>query len=179
ISSITTTRQSFVSVGTTFNTILGEYLFSYSENDTFQDHEYPSMAEALRLTKNNPALSSNAQKPLVFYIGDPALKLAFAQPNIRLTHINDTAIDQTTEVLSALSKVKLAGEITDVNGNLLNTYNGTLSTIIFDKNIARQTLPNDGTTHNGQAIIVHVATLGAPTSRAPSSIIHGPLSVKF
>src|SRR5690606_1075596 len=179
ISSITTTRQSFVSVGTTFNTILGEYLFSYSENDTFQDHEYPSMAEALRLTKNNPALSSNAQKPLVFYIGDPALKLAFAQPNIRLTHINDTAIDQTTEVLSALSKVKLAGEITDVNGNLLNTYNGTLSTIIFDKNIARQTLANDGTTYNGQVIRLDFETLGASIFRGQSSITNGQFEFEF
>ncbi|HZW63276.1 MAG TPA: type IX secretion system sortase PorU [Flavobacteriaceae bacterium] len=179
ISLITTTRQIFVSVGTTFNTILGEYLFSYSENDTFQDHEYPSMAEALRLTKNNPALSSNAQKPLVFYIGDPALKLAFAQPNIRLTHINDTAIDQTTEVLSALSKVKLAGEITDVNGNLLNTYNGTLSTIIFDKNIARQTLANDGTTYNGQVIRLDFETLGASIFRGQSSITNGQFEFEF
>src|SRR5690606_33645150 len=92
------------------------------------------------------------------------------QPNIRLTHINDTAIDQTTEVLSALSKVKLAGEITDVNGNLLNTYNGTLSTIIFDKNIARQTLANDGTTYNGQVIRLDFETLDAFIFRCQSSI---------
>ena len=42
------------------------------------------MAEALRLTKNDPSLSSNPQKPLVFYIGDPALKLSIGKPNIRL-----------------------------------------------------------------------------------------------
>src|SRR5690606_33338027 len=51
ISLITTTRQVFVNVGITFNKVLEKYLFSFSDTDDYADHEYPTMAEALRLTK--------------------------------------------------------------------------------------------------------------------------------
>ncbi|NNC50959.1 MAG: type IX secretion system sortase PorU, partial [Flaviramulus sp.] len=52
ISLITTTRQIFVSFAISFNNTLGKYLFSYSDDDAYDDNEYPSMAEALRLAKS-------------------------------------------------------------------------------------------------------------------------------
>ncbi|GAL80283.1 hypothetical protein JCM19274_573 [Algibacter lectus] len=70
---ITTTRQVFVNFGITFNNNLGQYLFSYGDNDTYEDYEYPSMAEALRLAKNDTAVSGDAQKYLVFFIGGTRL----------------------------------------------------------------------------------------------------------
>lgn len=89
---ITTTRQIFVSVGVSFNIKLTEYMFAFGSN------EYPSIAEALRLTKTHPTISGISQKRLVFYIGDPAMKLAFPKPDIRLTAVNDVSIDQETDV---------------------------------------------------------------------------------
>ena len=65
---ITTTRQVFVNFGITFNRELGQYLFSYSDNDTYDDDEYPTMAEALRLAKNDPSLSGNSQKTWCFLL---------------------------------------------------------------------------------------------------------------
>src|SRR5690606_22013772 len=109
--------------------------FSFSDLDTYGDYEYPTMAEALRLTKNDPSIAGIGQKQLVFYIGDPALKLAFPEPNVRLTKINDVPITQNTDVLEALSYAKLAGEVTDLAGNVLTNYNGKVVTTIFDKPI--------------------------------------------
>ena len=60
ISLITTTRQIFISVGVTFNTTLSQYLFDYENSQTI------SMVEALRLTKNDPAVTNNEQRRLVF-----------------------------------------------------------------------------------------------------------------
>ena len=176
---ITTTRQIFVSFAITFNNVLGQYLFSYSGNDMFQDHEYPSMAEALRLTKNDPAIAGQSQKSLIFFIGDPAMKLAFAKPNIRLTKINDVPIAQSTDVLKALGHVKLAGEVTDVSGNLLNNYTGTLSTTIYDKEIDRQTLANDGTALNGQIVKLDFKTLGEIIFRGQASVKNGQFEFDF
>src|SRR5690606_9339258 len=96
---ITTTRQIFVNFAINFNNVLGQYLFSYSDNDTYGDYEYPTMAEALRLAKNEPTISASNQNRLVFFIGDPAMKLAFPKPNIRLTRINDVPITQATDTL--------------------------------------------------------------------------------
>ena len=176
---ITTTRQVFVNFGITFNRELGQYLFSYSDNDTYDDDEYPTMAEALRLAKNDPSLSGNSQKNLVFFIGDPAMKLAFSKPNIKLTKINDVPIAQATDTLKALSYVKLAGEVTDVSGNLLNNYSGTLSTTIYDKGISRQTLANDGIRQNGEVIKLDFTTLGEIIFRGQASVKNGQFEFDF
>ncbi|MCP4052863.1 MAG: type IX secretion system sortase PorU [Mesoflavibacter sp.] len=175
---ITTTRQIFVTVGRDFNEILKEYLFSFSDQDTYDDHEYPSAAEALRLAKNDPSFTSS-QKSLAFFIGDPALKLAFPQPNIRLTKINDVPVGQNTDVLQALSYAKLSGEVTDVNGNVLTDYNGTLTATIYDKEIERQTLANDNTTNNNGTIYLDFTTLGALVFRGQASVTNGQFEFDF
>ena len=176
---ITTTRQIFVSVGITFNSILEEYLFSFNDSDNFEDHEYPTMAEALRLTKNNTAISGIGQRRLVFFIGDPAMKLAFPDPDVRLTQINDVPISQSTDVLEALGRVKLSGEVTDRFGNVLDNYSGIVSTTIYDKNIQRQTLGNDGTSENGELIILNYETLGEIIFRGQSSVVNGLFDLEF
>lgn len=176
---ITTTRQIFVSTGIAFNYILEEYLFSYNSTDAYEDYEYPSMAEALRLTKVNPSISGREQRLLVFFIGDPAMKLAIGAPNIELTHINDVPLGQNTDNLAALSRVKLSGRVTDPNGNLMAGYNGTLSATIYDKDIQRQTLGNDGTQIGGQVFIMDYETLGPVIFRGQASISNGLFEFEF
>ena len=97
ISLITTTRQIFVNVGIQFNKSLSKYLFSYGSDQPV------SIGEALRRTKNDPMVTNISQRRLVFYIGDPALKLPMAEPDIRVTKINDEDIATTNQVLKALS----------------------------------------------------------------------------
>lgn len=176
---ITTTRQIFVNFAINFNNTLGQYLFSYNDNDNYEDYEYPTMAEALRLAKNDPFISNNSQRRLVFFIGDPAMKLAFSKPNIRLTKINDVPIGQSTDTLKALSYIKMAGEVTDVSGNVLNDYSGTLSATIYDKSIDRQTLANDGTRLNGELVKLDFTTLGEIIFRGQASVTNGQFEFDF
>jgi hypothetical protein len=170
---ITTTRQIFVLVGETFNKELDDYLFSFGSND------YPSMAESLRLTKLDNSIAGFTQKRLVFFIGDPAMKLAIAQPDIRLTKVNDVDVSQPIDTLKALSYTKLAGEVTDANGNLLSNYNGTLTATVFDKRIQRQTLGNDGVTDSNGLIILDFTTLGEILFKGQASITNGQFEFDF
>ena len=171
---ITTTRQIFVGTGTDYNNVLEDYLFAYGSN------EYPSMAEALRRAKLDPILASDSQNRLVHFIGDPAMKLAIPRPNIQLTHINDTPIDQSTDVLQALGRVKLSGEVTDVNGNVLNNYNGILTATVFDKDIERRTLANDGITDsNNNTIFLDFTTLGEIIFKGQATITNGVFDFDF
>ncbi|WP_344729371.1 type IX secretion system sortase PorU [Corallibacter vietnamensis] len=176
---ITTTRQIFVNVGISFNTTLDEYLFSFSDNDDYDDYEYPTMAEALRLTKVDPQISGISQRRLVFFIGDPAMKLAFPEPQIRLTHINDNPIGSNSDVLQALSHAKLAGEVTDLSGNVLSNYNGELSATIYDKNVERQTLANDRVREGNQLIIMDFETLGSIIFRGQATVTNGQFEFDF
>jgi len=170
---ITTTRQIFVTVGESFNEILDDYLFAYGSND------YQSIGEVLRLTKTDNSIAGITQKRLVFLIGDPAMKLAFPQPDIRLTKVNDVDITQQIDTLKALSYTKLSGEVTDVNGNVLTNYNGTLTATVFDKRIERQTLANDGTTNGNGTIYLNFTTLGEVLFKGQATIENGQFEFDF
>lgn len=170
---VTTTRQIFVSLGQAFNVIIEPYLFAFGSND------YPSVAEALRQAKNDPGISSNPQKPLVWFIGDPAMKLAFAKPDVILTKINDVPIGGNTDVLQALGKVKLSGEVVNESGNVLSDYNGILTATVFDKEIDRQTLGNDNQTNNGQLVIMDFKTLGEVIFKGQATVVNGQFEFEF
>ncbi len=173
IALLTTTRQIFVTTGVTFNNVLDDYLFAFGSND------YPTIGEALRLTKTDNSLGSSSQKRLVFLIGDPAMKLAFPEPDIRLTRVNDVDITQPIDTLQALSYTKLAGEVVDTNGNLLANYNGTLTATVYDKRIERQTLANDGVSDNSGQVILDFTTLGEIIFRGQASITNGQFEFDF
>ena len=174
ISLITTTRRIFVDVGTDFNKTLSQYLLSYGSNQVV------SIAEALRRTKNDPAISGKPQRRLVFYIGDPALKLPIADPDIRVTKINDEAITSTTQVLKALGPAKIEGTVTDAQGTVLNNYNGVLTATIYDKDIQRTTLGNDGTRNAaGDLILMDFDALGEVIFRGQASVTNGQFAFEF
>lgn len=164
VSLLTTTRQIFQNVGVSINELLARYLFAYDSN------EYPTVAEALRQTKN---LVTTTNKRTVFYIGDPAMKLAIPQPRVNLTAINDVPITQPTDTLKALSRIKIAGNVTDDAGNLMNTYNGTVFSTIYDKKIQRQTLSNDF------PFIFDFETLGEIIFRGKAEVVEGNFEFEF
>ena len=131
---ITTTREVFISVGQNFNERLLKILLQY-------DNQEISIAESLRLAKNG---FSNFQKYFIYYLGDPAMHLAIPKPNIQLTKMNGVAISQSIDTLKALSKVRFEGLVTDETNQPLTSFNGTLSTTVFDKSIDKTTLDNNG-----------------------------------
>ena len=174
IALITTTRQIFVSVGVEFNLTLEDYLFSLNSNN------YTSMAEALRLTKIDPAISNSDQRRLVFFIGDPAMKLSIPEPEIKITRINDIPVQDFNSSLRGLDLINIKGEIQNENGSPIESYQGELTAIIFDKEIERSTLGNDGTTDsNGNPIILNFNTLGEILFRGKSSVSNGSFEFSF
>ena len=165
ISMITTIREIGQFNAENFNLLFSKNLFSYGSN------QYTSIAEALRISKNsNPNSSTN----VVFYIGDPALMLAIPKPKIVLTKVNDIPISQTIDDFKSLSKMKLTGQITDENDSLLTNYNGELFTNIFDKNINKTTLNNDGFSPP-----INFDVLGQTIYRGNASITNGQFEFSF
>ncbi|MEZ4858280.1 MAG: type IX secretion system sortase PorU [Flavobacteriaceae bacterium] len=171
VAMITTTRSIGVELGVDFNEILAEDLFGFG-----LDVPVPP-AEAVRLTKNE---LSNNNKRVIFYIGDPAMALAIPKQSTRITALNDQPISQATDTLKALSKVKFAGEVLDTNGNLLSNYNGVLQAKVFDKDVQRQTLGNDGIRDgNGQLLILDFKTLGEVIFNGQATVANGRFEFEF
>ncbi len=175
IGMLTTTRRIFLNVGVLFNVKLQDYLFGINGAP-----ENVSMAEALRLTKTSSSLSGVNQRRLVFFIGDPAMKLALPNPEIKLTHVNGTPISESAELLRALDLAELKGEVVDQNGNLLSNYNGQLTATVYDKDVQRSTLGNDGTTDSsGDLLLLDFKTLGSTIFKGQASVSNGIFDFSF
>ena len=133
-SMITTTREVYISTGNIFNQQLIKVLLEFNDEDL-------TIAESLVKVKNN---FSSTQKFFIFHFGDPAMKLAVPKPNIRITKMNGKDVSQPLDTLKALSKVRFEGVVLNDSNTILNNFNGTLSTTVFDKPINKTTLDNDG-----------------------------------
>ena len=174
IALITTTRQIFVSVGVNFNLTLENYLFSLDSDS------YTTMAEALRLTKIDPSISNSDQRRLVFFIGDPAMKLSIPEPQIIITKINDIPLVEFESNIRGLDLVNIKGNVLNSDGQLMNDYHGELTATVYDKEIERSTLGNDGTTDNsGNPILLDFKTLGETLFRGKSTISNGEFEFNF
>ena len=137
------------------------------------------MGEALRLTKNDPNVTNNTQRRLVFFIGDPALTLPLAEPDSIVTKINDEDISTTNQELQALSAAKIEGYVADSQGAILSGYSGILTATIFDKNNQRSTLGNDGTRENNELIIMDFEAMGEVIFRGQASVENGTFEINF
>jgi hypothetical protein len=131
---ITTTREVFISTGQNFNERLLKILLEFKNEDY-------TISESLMAAKNG---FSSFQKFFIYYLGDPAMKLAIPKPNVRITKMNGVSITQSIDTLKALSKVSFEGVVADDLNQTLIDFNGTLSTTVFDKPINKTTLDNNG-----------------------------------
>ncbi|WP_299683397.1 type IX secretion system sortase PorU [uncultured Dokdonia sp.] len=170
VAMVATTREIFVSVGLEFNDEIAEEIFG------FNDTELVSVAEHVRLAKNEV---ENSQRRVIFFLGDPAMRLAFPRPDVRLTAVNDIPVTQELPTLRALDRVKINGVVTSELGQVISNYTGTLAVTLYDKDVQRQTLGNDGTIVNGELGILDFKTLGAVLYRGQASVVNGQFEFEF
>lgn len=116
------------------------------------DGNWRSLGDIIRIAKNSISDNSgssvlrddtkNARKFTL--LGDPAMVIAFPQHAVRTTLIDDQPVtEERQDTVRALQKMKITGEVTDVNGNLLSAFNGQVFPTIYDKPIAKTTLAQD------------------------------------
>lgn len=166
---VTTTRAITVTAGVRFNQAFAPFLFDYDNNDE-------TIAESVARAKRN--ISGNGKR-IVFFIGDPAMRLPLPKPRVQLTSINDIPISQFSDTLQGLGKYKFEGQIVDASNQQLQNYKGDLSAVVFDKRIDRRTLGNDGTQINGELAIMEFTTLGENLFRGQASVENGEFEFEF
>ncbi|MFN8393194.1 MAG: type IX secretion system sortase PorU [Bacteroidia bacterium] len=92
-----------------------------------------TMGEVFERTKN-ASWGGSVNNRNFSMLGDPAMILAYPHHRAVVTSINgNPVITNVVDTLSALNLVTISGEVRDPQGNLLNTYNGDLSAIVYDK----------------------------------------------
>lgn len=97
-----------------------------------------SLGEIFRRTKNNSI--SGVSNRNFSLIGDPSLYLAMPEYGIQVNSI-ETA--DNSDLLKALSRVTVKGEVVNAEAERLESFNGILQSTLFDKETSFTTLGNE------------------------------------
>lgn len=171
VAMVATTREISIFAGNSVNRNLANYLYSF-------DGKTRTAAEALKDVKNNVGLRNEA---FVYYLGDPAMKLSLPKRGVEITKVEkyktdpitgNVTLEETTD-LNALSKVKVTGNLSE-DGSIMSDFDGTLSVTLFDKEIDRKTLLNEGS-----GTVVEFKSLESKVFVGEASVTNGKFSFDF
>ena len=76
-------------------------------------------------------------------IGDPALKPAYPEYQMRVTSVNGTAVSGDPIPFRALEKIMVEGEVLQADGSLATDFTGLLSPVVKDSKVSVTTLDNN------------------------------------
>jgi hypothetical protein len=104
---------------------------------------FPTLGDAVKWSKNFTYQSfgdiiNNRKFTL---LGDPAMRLGFPTLKVKTTSINNQL--PTADTLKALDRYTIKGEVTDAAGTRLNSFNGNVYPVIYDKVQQVKTFGND------------------------------------
>ena len=116
------------------------YKFAFERYDT--DGSQIRLGDIIRLTKNE---RGGAAKDLIFFLlGDPSMRLGFAEHEIITETINEQPLELFTDTVKALSKLSFTGRVETKDGALFENFSGLVYPTVFDKVQEINTLNNDG-----------------------------------
>jgi hypothetical protein len=136
---------------------------------------YKSLGESIKVAKNYTYQTSGdvANNRKFTLLGDPALTIAYPTLKIRATKVNGIPASQV-DTIKATDKVTMEGEMTDLHGNALTGFSGTVYPTIFDKPQTINTLGNDPTSQ-----VVSFTTQNNILYKGKASISNGKFSFTF
>lgn len=140
------------------------------------DGGYPSLGEAVMRAKNDTYQTQNdiANNRKFTLLGDPALTLAFPPYRVQTSTINGKAVQALPDTLKPLGKYRIGGYISDVQGNVLNSFNGTVYLTVYDKQQTATTRANDPDSYPQNFIVP-----GAVIFKGKATVINGQFNVSF
>ncbi len=147
------------------------------------DGNWRSLGDVIRIAKNqissptnSSILSSATENARKFtLLGDPATTIAFPAFSVRTTQIDDLPVEESRQdTVRALQKMKISGEVTDLDGNLLTNFNGQVFPTIYDKPQTVTTLAQDATSP-----LIDISVQRSIVFRGRATVTGGKFSFEF
>lgn len=137
IALFTTTRLVYSGPNHVLNERFYEIVFEKDANG-----ESYRLGDIIAYSKNNTG--SGINKRNFTLLGDPSIQLAFPKNRVVTDSINQVAIEELQDTISALDFVTVSGHIQRPDGSFFDTFNGSVIPIVYDKKSTLKTLANDG-----------------------------------
>lgn len=136
IAIVTTTRTAFTG---SIENIQKSFIQRATDKTSGQIH---SIGDAFLYAKQTNT-QSDGQKFIL--LGDPGLKTAMPKHNVKTLTLNGIDVSEANaciDTLKALSTITIEGCITDYQGRVLEDFDGTVITKVYDKAVMERTLGN-------------------------------------
>jgi hypothetical protein len=118
------------------------YNFYQYSLDTLAGGRYPRLGDLNMLTKSTIAPDENNRNFTL--LCDPAITLAYPRQRIVTKTVNSNPVNMSQpDTINALSTVTITGEVDDLSGNKITTFNGLVYPTVYDKPASITTLSND------------------------------------
>ena len=102
-----------------------------------------TLGDIIMLAKNSSGGGSNKRN--FSLLGDPAVRFEFPwHGNVVTDSVNHLPVSAGIDTLKALSIITVSGHVTDFRGRLMNSFNGDVLPLVYDKATMVSTLANDG-----------------------------------
>lgn len=124
LSMITTTRLAYSAANAKLNISFADTAFN-SESGNI-----PRLGDITKYTKNENPATGNRHLTL---FGDPSLRMVMPQHKVYTTSITNAITGAPMDTLFANSMVTITGEVRNVNGQMLSSFNGEVQVKVFDK----------------------------------------------
>lgn len=164
---VTTARPVYSTSNFQLNQAFYEAVFTKS------DGQFRRLGDIMRDTKNK-SVSGDSNRNFSL-LGDPSMKLAFANDQVVATEIKTTTGSDT---LKALSSVSIKGQIQNA-GNPVSNFNGTVYVTLFDKIQNLKTLGDSNETVNPTAPPYNFSERSNKLFRGSASVLQGKFQVDF
>lgn len=140
------------------------------------DGSYPSLGTAVQQAKNftyqtQTDIANNRKFTL---LGDPALTLAYPKYRVQTTSINGRPVTAMPDTLQALQNYTVGGYVTDPQGSVLNSFNGTLYATVFDKAQTIATHANDADSY-----VQNFQVQRSIIFKGKASVVNGKFALSF
>jgi hypothetical protein len=137
----------------------------------------PTVGEVTMLTKNKVVSLNSGDVPNTrefTLLGDPAMALDYPQYNVVTTKVDNVPVTQPHDTLKALKYVTISGQVQNLAGSVMTSFNGTCFPLIYDKISTLSTIPNDPS-YGKFSFLEYTSTL----FKGQCSIINGAFSFSF
>jgi len=137
ISLLTAARLAYITQNGTFNQAFSSELYHRDS-----DGKGRRFGDVIVSGKNSVS-GSDTNKLRYVLIGDPAMRVPLPEFLARVDRINDVEVGSDSETtLHARQTVKISGSVTDLDGNLLQDFNGKIFPKLYDAEKAVTTYGN-------------------------------------
>ncbi len=154
------------------NEILNRKFYEQIGFDSIAQQNPPRLGDVARRAKNAYADLNTRNFTL---LGNPFLQLAYGKYQVNTSQINEVPIQDFQDTLKALKKFEIKGIITNLQGQIISGFNGTIYPIVFDKFANYSTMGNTPNTSTPMPFTMQNNVL----YRGKSTVSNGKFSFSF